>query len=226
MSEYSEYHNVSKLIGAPPGYEGHGDGGLLTEKVRRTPYCVLLFDELEKAHKDVLNVLLQILDEGTLSDSCGLNVDFSNTLIIMTTNAGSAQSNHVSGFSGEKASAKTGKETLSSVFSPELLDRIDEVVYFSPLDESCLKKIALSHCDEIVKSAKEAGVSLSFDESFIKEICKSCKNSSARQIKRKIRQKSEELLPFDLTEKNAGTNTEAVIVCTDGKATLKTLTRK
>ncbi|MBQ7646903.1 MAG: ATP-dependent Clp protease ATP-binding subunit, partial [Clostridia bacterium] len=107
MSEYSEYHNVSKLIGAPPGSEGHGDGGLLTEKIRRTPYCVLLFDELEKAHKDVLNVLLQILDAGTLTDSCGLKVDFSNTLIIMTTNAGSALNKSIPGFSDAKAGQKT-----------------------------------------------------------------------------------------------------------------------
>ena len=132
MSEFMEKHSVSKLIGAPPGYVGYDEAGQLTEKIRRRPYSVVLFDEIEKAHPDVLNILLQVLDDGRITDAHGKEVNFENTLIVMTTNAGSDVSSSISGFltqSGAQANEKTEKALLSFL-RPEFLNRVDEVITF------------------------------------------------------------------------------------------------
>ena len=133
MSEFMESHSVAKLIGAPPGYIGYDEGGQLTEKVRRNPYSIILFDEIEKAHHDVFNLLLQILDDGRLSDSQGRTVDFKNTIIIMTSNIGSE-------LLLSEGSEKDISSILKQYFKPEFLNRIDEIITFHPLYR-CFKKI-------------------------------------------------------------------------------------
>ena len=137
MSEYMEKHSVSRIIGAPPGYVGFDEAGQLTEKIRRRPYSVVLFDEIEKAHPDVLNVLLQILDDGRVTDATGRTVNFENTVIIMTTNAGSDKSSSVVGFSetAEQQGKVKTENALSTFLRPEFLNRVDAIVTFRALDK-------------------------------------------------------------------------------------------
>ncbi len=142
MSEYMEAHAVSKLIGSPPGYIGYDDAGQLTEKVRRNPYSIILFDEIEKAHHDVFNILLQILDDGRLTDSQGRVVNFANTIVIMTSNAGSELNQNTIGF-GNTQKQKKDKilEALETTFRPEFLNRVDEIIVFNSLTKTELIKI-------------------------------------------------------------------------------------
>ncbi len=169
MSEYMEKHSVSRLIGSPPGYVGYGEGGQLTEKVRRHPYSVLLFDEIEKAHPDIFNLLLQILEDGTLTDSQGRRVDFRNTVVIMTSNIGANElrTTHTLGFS-DRAAAEEGvrekmMQALREKFRPEFLNRIDEILIFHPLSRDSLRKIAEMMLGEVAERAEGAGISLHFD---------------------------------------------------------------
>jgi ATP-dependent Clp protease ATP-binding subunit ClpC len=172
MSEYMEKFNVSKLIGSPPGYVGYEEGGQLTEQVRRRPYAVLLFDEIEKAHPDVFNVLLQILDEGKVTDSLGRNIDFKNTIIIMTSNAGAREiKNNMSiGFGSNTAddSYKRMKskieEELKRVFRPEFLNRIDESIIFKPLTKEDISHIAELMLVEIKQKLADRDMSIQLDE--------------------------------------------------------------
>ena len=133
MSEYMEKHSVSRLIGSPPGYVGHEEGGQLTEAVRRRPYSVVLFDEIEKAHHDVLNVLLQLLDDGRLTDGKGRTVDFKNTVVIMTSNVGSREIQEAAAAEDEAEMRNRAQEVLRGHFRPEFLNRIDDIVIFRPL---------------------------------------------------------------------------------------------
>ena len=142
MSEYMESHSTSKLIGSPPGYVGYDDAGQLTEKVKRHPYSILLFDEIEKAHADVFNLLLQVLDDGKLTDSQGNAVSFENTIIIMTSNAGSHLNNNSIGFGKESTIDKTKiQDSLKQTFRPEFLNRIDEIIIFDSLTKEQLLEI-------------------------------------------------------------------------------------
>ena len=144
MSEYQEKHTVSRLVGAPPGYIGYDEGGQLTEAVRRRPYCVILFDEIEKAHPDVFNVLLQVLDDGRLTDSQGRVVDFKNTIVIMTSNIGSQRILQFHGATGGELYERMQDEVLSELrkaFRPEFLNRVDDIIVFHALTEADLKKI-------------------------------------------------------------------------------------
>ena len=164
MSEYMEKHSVSKLIGAPPGYVGYGEGGFLCEKVRRNPYSLVLLDEIEKAHPDVFNLLLQILEDGTLTDSSGKRINFKNTILIMTSNITSSQnrSKHILSF-GEEDSQGSDPRELDSVknfFNPEFLNRIDEIIIFNDLGEDALKVISLKLLDELVKRVRENNIEL------------------------------------------------------------------
>ena len=152
MSEYMEKHSVSRLIGAPPGYVGHEDGGQLTEAVRRKPYSVVLFDEIEKAHSDVFNILLQVLDDGRLTDSQGRVVDFKNTIIVMTSNLGAGQ--------GHEAI----QAALKNSFRPEFLNRIDEIVEFRSLDKANLQNIVKIQLQEVVQRLKEKQIDIQFSE--------------------------------------------------------------
>jgi ATP-dependent Clp protease ATP-binding subunit ClpC len=169
MSEYMEKHNVSRLIGAPPGYVGYEEGGQLTEKIRRRPYAVVLLDEIEKAHPDVYNMLLQIMEEGRLTDSFGRNVDFKNTIIIMTTNAGaeSTSTSNIFGFDrgrDDAASYETMKERLKvsieRYFRPEFLNRLDDVIVFHGLTRENLKQIVDIELSKVRNRLRDRGLEL------------------------------------------------------------------
>lgn len=162
MSEYMESHTVSKLIGSPPGYVGYDEGGQLTEKIRRHPYSVILFDEIEKAHRAVYNMLLQILDDGRLTDSQGRVVDFSNTVIIMTSNAGTSLQNVSIGFGDhvEESMRSRVKDALEKTFRPEFLNRIDDIVVFNSLSQQDLRQIVSLMLEEVSSNMKEAGLTL------------------------------------------------------------------
>ena len=161
MSEYMEKHSVSRLVGAPPGYVGYEEGGQLTEAVRRKPYCVLLFDEIEKAHEDVFNIFLQILDDGRLTDNKGKTVDFKNTIIIMTSNIGSQ---YLLDNDNEDEVSEESKElvmgALKNKFKPEFLNRVDDTIMFKPLSESGIKKIIDIFLDEVRFRLKEKNIEL------------------------------------------------------------------
>ncbi len=165
MTEYQEQHSVSKLIGSPPGYVGYDDAGQLTEKVRRKPYSVVLFDEIEKAHDGVYNILLQILDEGRLTDSQGRTVNFENTVIILTSNAGIGFGNDMLGFTQSKESDKeNANKKLQKIFKPELLNRIDEIVVFNKLNKEDFKKISRLAVGEIQEALLEKGITLIIED--------------------------------------------------------------
>ncbi len=191
MSEYMEKHSVSRLIGAPPGYVGYDEAGQLTEKVRRKPYSVILLDEIEKAHPDVLNILLQIFDDGRVTDAQGRTVNFENTIIVMTSNAGSNNKTNSVGF--EKTTQQISKEkaltALREFLRPEFLARIDEVVLFSPLEYESLVKICEIMLNEFKAVMKEKNIDILFNESvcnFIANISKDSK-SGARELRNNIR---------------------------------------
>ncbi len=175
MSEYMEKHSVSRLIGSPPGYVGYGEGGQLTEKVRRHPYSVLLFDEIEKAHPDVFNLLLQILEDGILTDSQGRQIDFRNTVVIMTSNvgAGEIQKERTLGFAEHTEESRQDRmhekmmEALKEKFRPEFLNRIDEIIIFHPLSRENMSEIAKIMLKEVSDRADGLGLHLSFEPSAI-----------------------------------------------------------
>ena len=176
MSEFMEKHSVSKLIGAPPGYVGYEEGGQLTEKIRRKPYSVILLDEIEKAHPDVFNVLLQVLDEGHLSDGLGRKIDFKNALIIMTSNVGARKLQEFGSGVGFGTKSKTDgvdeaaesviQDSLKKAFSPEFLNRLDDVIIFKSLDKEDIKRIVEIPLNEVIERVKEMGYDLKFDESL------------------------------------------------------------
>ncbi len=172
MSEFMEKHSVSKIIGAPPGYVGYDEAGQLTEKIRRRPYSVVLFDEIEKAHPDVLNVLLQILDEGRITDAQGRVVNFENTVIVMTTNAGSSRVGAVSGFgnSAEVQGKENTERALSAFLRPEFMNRIDEIITFRHLDEEDFKKIAAIMLGELETAFLARDIRLTYDDEVIAKI--------------------------------------------------------
>jgi ATP-dependent Clp protease ATP-binding subunit ClpB len=166
MSEYMEKHSVSRLIGAPPGYIGHDDGGQLTEAVRRKPYSVVLFDEIEKAHSEVFNVLLQILDDGRLTDSRGRTVDFRNVVVIMTSNLAAQTLISEIGESGEisEITRKTVLNEVKMFFKPEFFNRVDDIVLFAPLQKSELVKIIELQLTSIQKRLEERRIRIELDE--------------------------------------------------------------
>jgi ATP-dependent Clp protease ATP-binding subunit ClpC len=202
MSEYSEKQSATKLIGAPPGYAGYGEGGLLTEKVRLSPYCVLLFDEIEKAHADVKSVLLQILDEGVLTDSNGIKVNFRNCVLILTSNSGYSDGLYKSaGFCGEGNLKRSRENAIAKkALSSELADRIDDVVLFEKLSMFDLEKIAQLQSQLLSRRLEKQGICLGFDESFIKASARECfsNGGSAREVKRIMTRKTEELISEEL----------------------------
>ena len=189
MSEYMEQHAVSRLIGAPPGYVGHGEGGELTEKVRRRPYCVVLLDEVEKAHREVLGLLLQVLEDGILTDSLGRHVNFRNAIIVMTSNLGSGRhAMEQVGFVTEDGHSLE-KKALREFFSPEFLGRLDCVVEFSPLSRETLCAIARKELEQTVQRAEQAGAHLQTDQAAAEFLASVCRKhpGGARQVRRKIR---------------------------------------
>jgi ATP-dependent Clp protease ATP-binding subunit ClpB len=164
MSEYMEKHAVSRLVGAPPGYVGYDEGGQLTEAVRRKPYSVVLFDEVEKAHPDVFNMLLQVLDDGRLTDNKGVTIDFSNTIIILTSNIASDK---IMTMAGDPELENVIMDELKRKFKPEFLNRLDEVVSFNPLGEGEIEKIVRLFFNEIVDKVKDRDITLILDDNAV-----------------------------------------------------------
>ncbi len=208
MSEFMEKHSVSRIVGAPPGYVGYDEAGQLTEKIRRRPYSVVLFDEIEKAHPDVMNILLQILDEGKLTDAHGRNVSFANTVIVMTSNAGSEQKESTVGFTKNEAQARKDHtyKALSQFLRPEFLGRIDEIVTFRQLDEKDYERIAALMLQELVGPMQEKGITFGWDEAVLTLIAKKAygNKSGARDLRRVIRREVEDPICMLLVEKIDG----------------------
>ncbi len=222
MSEYMEKHTVSRLIGAPPGYVGHDEAGQLTEQVRRRPYSVVLFDEIEKAHPDVLNILLQILDEGRITDSQGRTVNFENTVICMTSNAGSTEKTGETGFnkSAEQISENKMMKALGDFLRPEFLGRVDEIVAFKPLNEQSLCRIAGLMLDEYRQPMADKGLALEYTPGALEQLVKECGGVKfgARDLRRVIRKQVEDPLAERFV---AGTLTGTVkLDVQDGKLVL------
>ena len=227
MSEFMEKHSVSKIIGSPPGYIGYDEAGQLTEKVRRRPYSVLLFDEIEKAHPDVLNILLQILDEGRITDAHGRTVNFENTVIVMTSNAGSDKKEGALGFA--KSTADMSKEkalkALQDFLRPEFLSRIDEVVVFRPLDVGDYEKICGLLLEEYVGSLKEKGIALRYDGSVCALLAEKSIHgrSGARDLRNNLRRMVEDKLAMLLVERGEGAVSAIALSTQDGELCLEAL---
>ena len=198
MSEYMEKYAVSRLIGAPPGYVGYDEGGQLTEAVRRKPYSVVLFDEIEKAHPDVFNVLLQVLDDGRITDGQGRTVDFKNTVIILTSNLGSTTILEGTDYAGElSATAREEVETLlRNSFRPEFLNRLDEKVFFKPLEKSEIGKIVRLLAIDLTKRLSEKQLALVISEKAVEAIVEKGYDpvSGARPLKRYMQHTLETML--------------------------------
>ena len=196
MSEFMEKHAVSRLIGAPPGYVGYDEAGQLTEKVRRKPYSVVLFDEIEKAHPDVLNVLLQILDDGRITDAQGRTVNFENTMIIMTSNAGSERSESLMGFgqTAESASREKAMRALEEFLRPEFIARVDEIVAFNPLNEKALCDIAVLCLGELKTALLQKHIQLEYTAQVPVYFARKCANSKrgARDLRNNVRRELED----------------------------------
>jgi ATP-dependent Clp protease ATP-binding subunit ClpC len=224
MSEFMERHNVSRLIGSPPGYVGHEEGGQLTEKVKNNPFSVILFDEIEKAHKDVFNILLQILDEGHLTDSFGRKVNFTNCLIIMTSNVGAKKVSEFGGGVGfTTSSSETQKyevrksmiqKSLKQQFNPEFLNRIDDIVLFNPLGSDVLRKIIYVEIDKLNSRLVEKGYKVTFDESVINQIYElnTQEEYGARPLKRIIQNLCEDFLSEEILRGNIVENEELSLI--------------
>ena len=200
MSEFMEKHAVSRIIGAPPGYVGYDDAGQLTEKIRRHPYSVVLFDEIEKAHPDVMNILLQVLDEGKITDASGRQVNFENTVIIMTTNAGADRSSAVTGFFVDERVNDAGRErterALSEFLRPEFLNRVDEIITFRHLSMKDFVLIADLRMRELAEALEEKGITLSYDSEVLNVIAEKSYSHKfgARHMQRYLRHHIEDVL--------------------------------
>lgn len=227
MSEFMEKHSVSRIIGSPPGYVGYDEAGQVTEKVRRRPYSVLLFDEIEKAHPDVMNILLQILDEGRITDAHGRTVNFENTVIVMTSNAGSEKKESALGFTKTEADASRERamKSLSEFLRPEFLSRVDEIVVFRPLDQDDFREIAGLMMDEYASSFEERGIRFTYDDkakAWLAEHAVGGK-SGARDLRNLIRRKVEDPLAMMLIEKSEEKITGIALSADENGITIQTI---
>lgn len=237
MSEYMERHNVSKLIGSPPGYVGYEEGGQLTDKVRTNPYSVILFDEIEKAHPDVFNILLQILDEGRLTDSQGREVDFTNTIIIMTSNAGASQlsKKNTIGFESEENSRKRDYEAtkevvnreLKNLFKPEFLNRIDDIIVFNRLSEEDIKKIVEIKLEDLIERMEEMGYEAKYTDKVAEKIAKIGFDETygARPLDRAIKTEIEDLIAEKILDEEISKDKKISIIIRGDKISLNELER-
>ena len=227
MSEFMEKHAVSRIIGSPPGYVGYDEAGQLTEKVRRKPYSVLLFDEIEKAHPDVLNILLQILDEGRVTDAHGRVVSFANTVIVMTSNAGSRFSENLLGFGKNETEGSRDRamKALREFLRPEFIGRVDEVVYFAPLSEESFVKIAALMLTQLKAPLAEKGIAFSFTQAAAEKLAHMAFGGKrgARDLRNAVRQEAEDRIASLLVERYAAPPKEITLATDDdGSITLKT----
>ncbi len=221
MSEYMEKHAVSRMIGSPPGYVGYDDAGQLTEKVRRRPYSVVLFDEIEKAHPDVMNILLQILDEGKITDAHGRTVNFENTVIVMTSNAGSNDRVGIVGFDkkNEELEKEKAMKGLSKFLRPEFLSRVDEVVPFKPLSDESLTKICHLMLDELKEVLDEKEITLHYDDATTAHLISSAKGGKygARDLRKEIRRQVEDAIANILVHNAEKTIHSIAVSCNQNK---------
>jgi ATP-dependent Clp protease ATP-binding subunit ClpB len=200
MTEYMEKQSVSRLIGAPPGYVGYEEGGKLTEAVRRRPYCLVLLDELEKAHRDVTGILLQIMEEGELTDSTGRKVSFKNAIVVMTSNVGGELQGDGLGFR-PAGNTKEREGALRQAFAPEFLGRLDKVVVFHPLSRDSLKKIAAQQLNGLCVRARAGGMELELPAELADDLAGLCTaKDGARQIRHLIQDRVEEPLSVFLLQ--------------------------
>jgi len=227
MSEFMEKHSVSRLVGSPPGYVGYDEAGQLTEKIRRKPYSVILFDEIEKAHPDVLNILLQILDDGEVTDAHGRKVNFENTVIVMTSNAGSDKATGSVGF-GRSADDQGRERTMKALrefLRPEFINRVDEIVYFHQLTEENFAAIARIMLDELQASLKEKGYSFSYDDALVSHLVHSSYSAAygARNLRRYIQKELEDPMAARIIDSFEHPITQLRATAEDGKVRLDTL---
>ena len=227
MSEFMEKHSVSRIIGSPPGYVGYDEAGQLTEKVRRKPYSVILFDEIEKAHPDVMNILLQILDEGRINDAQGRTVSFENTVIIMTSNAGSDRKDGSLGFGKSKSEATTDRamKALREFLRPEFLGRVDEIAVFNDLTPDNYKDIAVLMLDELVEPLQNKGIKFSWSDDVPAALAAKCENGTrgARDLRNAIRRSVEDKIA-NLIVENAESPLKAVSLgVADGEIVLTSM---
>ena len=227
MSEFMEKHSVSRLVGSPPGYVGYDEAGQLTEKIRRKPYSVILFDEIEKAHPDVLNILLQILDDGEITDAHGRKVNFENTVIVMTSNAGSDKAAGSVGF-GRSADDQGRERTMKALrefLRPEFINRVDEIVYFHQLSEENFTAIARIMLNELQASLKEKGYSFSYDDALVSHLVHSSYSAAygARNLRRCIQKELEDPMAVQIIDSFEHPITQLRATAEDGKVRLDTL---
>ena len=225
MSEFMEKFAVSRIVGSPPGYVGYDEAGQLTEKVRRKPYSVILFDEIEKAHPDVMNILLQILDEGKIADSHGRVVSFANTVIVMTSNAGSESKEKALGFGRDSYTLESEKvyKALSQFLRPEFLGRVDEIVVFHDLTKPDFEKIAALRLDELREPLREKGIELSYDSAALEAMAEKSfgQKGGARDLVRVIRKDVEDRV-CEIMVENADKKLKAISVTAEnGEITVK-----
>ena len=229
MSEFMEKHSVSRIIGSPPGYVGYDEAGQLTEKIRRKPYSVILFDEIEKAHPDVMNILLQILDDGHITDAHGRIINFENAVIIMTTNAGSDSKNGTVGFnrSADEQGKEKSEKALKDFLRPEFINRVDEVVYFNHLSEESFKQIAKLMLEELRESVAEKSIDLCYNETILEYLTKKAYSQTygARNLRRLIQKEVEDRIASEMisnyehpiTSINLAANNENIQLLTDAE---------
>ena len=227
MSEFMEKHSVSRIVGSPPGYVGYDEAGQLTEKIRRKPYAVILFDEIEKAHPDVMNVLLQILDDGEITDSHGRKVNFENTVIVMTSNAGSERKEGTVGFGhtvNEQNRDRAMKE-LGEFLRPEFLNRVDEVICFNRLDEKNFAGIARIMLDELQKSLEDKGLHFTWDEDVEDYLVKKSYSATygARNLRRTIQKELEDVMAAQIIDSYEHPVTQIHASVEDGKLVVRSL---
>ena len=227
MSEYMEKYAVSRLIGSPPGYVGYDEAGQLTEKIRRKPYAVILFDEIEKAHPDVMNVLLQILDDGEITDSHGRKVNFENTVIVMTSNAGSERKEGTVGFGHtvNEQNRDRAMKALGEFLRPEFLNRVDEVICFNRLDEKNFAGIARIMLDELQKSLEDKGLHFTWDEDVEDYLVKKSYSATygARNLRRTIQKELEDVMAAQIIDSYEHPVTQIHASMEDGKLVVRSL---
>ena len=227
MSEFMEKHSVSRIVGSPPGYVGYDEAGQLTEKIRRKPYAVILFDEIEKAHPDVMNVLLQILDDGEITDSHGRKVNFENTVIVMTSNAGSERKEGTVGFGHtvNEQNRDRAMKALGEFLRPEFLNRVDEVICFNRLDEKNFAGIARIMLDELQKSLEDKGLHFTWDEDVEDYLVKKSYSATygARNLRRTIQKELEDVMAAQIIDSYEHPVTQIHASLEDGKLVVRSL---
>ena len=227
MSEFMEKHSVSRIVGSPPGYVGYDEAGQLTEKIRRKPYAVILFDEIEKAHPDVMNVLLQILDDGEITDSHGRKVNFENTVIVMTSNAGSERKEGTVGFGHtvNEQNRDRAMKALGEFLRPEFLNRVDEVICFNRLDEKNFAGIAHIMLDELQKSLEDKGLHFTWDEAVEEYLVKKSYSATygARNLRRTIQKELEDVMAAQIIDSYEHPVTQIHASVEDGKLVVRSL---